>query len=69
MWERWRQGRTLHQIAQLFNRPHTSATGNSVAHRRHSTAGATLFIDGADTAERQEISRAMAAASRFTRSR
>jgi hypothetical protein len=24
MWERWRQGWTLHQIAQLFNRAHTS---------------------------------------------
>ena len=24
MWERWKQGWTLHQIAQLFNRAHTS---------------------------------------------
>jgi len=24
MWERWKEGWTLHQIAQLFNRPHTS---------------------------------------------
>ena len=25
MWERWREGWTLHQIAQLFNRAHSSA--------------------------------------------
>ena len=24
MWERWRQGQTLHQIAALFDRRHTS---------------------------------------------
>jgi IS30 family transposase len=24
MWERWKQGETLHQIARLFDRPHTS---------------------------------------------
>ena len=27
MWERWRQGWTLHQIAHLFNRAHTSVQG------------------------------------------
>ncbi len=27
MWERWKEGWTLHQIAQLFNRPHTSVRG------------------------------------------
>jgi hypothetical protein len=27
MWERWRQGWPLHQIAQLFNRAHTSVQG------------------------------------------
>ena len=27
MWERWKQGWTLHQIAQLFNRAHTSVRG------------------------------------------
>ena len=27
MWERWRQGATLHQIARLFDRPHTSIRG------------------------------------------
>lgn len=24
MWERWREGWTLHQIGKLFDRPHTS---------------------------------------------
>ena len=27
MWERWRQGWTLHQIAQLFDRAHGSVRG------------------------------------------
>ena len=27
MWERWKQGWTLHQIGQLFNRAHTSVQG------------------------------------------
>lgn len=60
MWERWRQGWTLHQIAQLFDRAHTSVQGilsrtggiRPPARVRCSTA-LTL-------AEREEISRAMA---------
>ena len=27
MWERWRQGETLHSIAQLFDRHHNSVRG------------------------------------------
>ena len=27
MWDRWKQGATLHQIARLFDRPHTSIRG------------------------------------------
>jgi len=27
MWERWKEGWTLHQIAQLFNRAHTLVQG------------------------------------------
>ena len=27
MWERWKEGRTLHQVAHLFNRSHTSVQG------------------------------------------
>jgi len=61
MWERWKQGWTLHQIAELFNRPHTSVQGIlsrtggiRPPQRRRSPMALTL-------AEREEISRAMAA--------
>jgi len=27
MWDRWQRGESLHQIAQLFNRYHTSVRG------------------------------------------
>ncbi|MDM0022416.1 IS30 family transposase [Variovorax saccharolyticus] len=61
MWERWRQGWTLHQIAQLFNRAHTSVQkilsrigGIRPPERSRSSMALTL-------AEREEISRAMAA--------
>jgi len=61
MWERWKQGWTLHQIAELFNRPHTSVQGIlsrtggiPPPQRRRSPMALTL-------AEREEISRAMAA--------
>jgi len=32
MWERWRQGATLHQIAALFDRSHTSVQGILARH-------------------------------------
>lgn len=59
MWERWKEGWTLHQIAQLFNRAHTSVQGilsrtggfRPPARSRCSTA-LTL-------AERENISRAV----------
>src|SRR6478736_227091 len=60
MWERWKQGWTLHQIAQLFNRPHTSVqgilarTGGIRPPRRTRSATALTLL------EREEISRAMA---------
>ena len=61
MWERWRQGWTLHPIAQLFNRAHTSVQkilsrtgGIRPTERCRSSMALTL-------AEREEISRAMAA--------
>ena len=60
MWERWRQGATLHQIAALFDRSHTSVQGILARHggirppeRRRSAVALTL-------AEREEISRALA---------
>lgn len=61
MWERWRQGESLHEIARLFDRKHTSvrtvlaATGGiRPSVRRRSCLALTLE-------EREEISRAVVA--------
>lgn len=61
MWERWRKGDTLHQIAQLFDRHHSSIQGILArtggiqpAPRHRSQLALTL-------AEREEISRAVVA--------
>jgi len=61
IWERWRKGETLHQIARLFDRNHSSiqpilaATGGiRPAPRRRSQLALTL-------AEREEISRGVVA--------
>ena len=60
MWDRWQKGDSLHQIAQLFNRHHTSVQrilaetgGIRPAPRRRSRLALTL-------AEREEISRGIA---------
>jgi IS30 family transposase len=60
MWERWKEGWTLHQIAQLFNRAHTSVRnilsrtgGIRPPLRRRCPRSLTL-------AEREEISRGLA---------
>ena len=60
MWERWKEGWTLHQIAQLFNRAHTSVQGILSRTggirpplRRRCASSLTL-------AEREEISRGLA---------
>lgn len=59
MWERWRQDWTLHQIAQLFNRAHTSVqgilarTGGIRPPTRRRSARALTLV------EREEISRAV----------
>ena len=59
MWERWKHGATLHQIAKLFDRAHTSVRGILAEtggirppERRRSAMTLTL-------AEREEISRAV----------
>jgi IS30 family transposase len=61
MWERWREGATLHQIAKLFDRAHTSVQGILAAsggirpaERHRAKVALTL-------AEREEISRAVVA--------
>src|ERR1700712_3909269 len=59
MWDRWKQGWTLHQIAHLFNRSHTSVqgilsrTGGFRPPLRSRCARALTL------AEREEISRAV----------
>ena len=40
MWERWKQGWTLHQIAKLFDRAHTSVQGILSCVWRHPSSGA-----------------------------
>ena len=59
MWRRWKEGWTLHQIGQLFDRPHTSIQtilsrtgGIQPPERSRSRLALTL-------AEREEISRAL----------
>jgi IS30 family transposase len=61
MWERWQKGETLHQIARLFDRYHSSIQGILAetggirpAERRRSRLALTLI-------EREEISRALVA--------
>jgi len=61
MWERWKQGWTLHEIGKLFDRPHTSihnilsvTGGIRPAERRRAATALTLL-------EREEISRAIVA--------
>lgn len=60
MWERWKKGESLHQIAELFNRNHSSiqrilaeSGGIRPAQRRRSSLSLSL-------AEREEISRSLA---------
>ena len=61
MWERWQKGDSLQQIAQLFDRNHSSVqgilaqSGGIRPARRHRAALALTL------AEREEISRAVAA--------
>lgn len=61
MWERWKKGESLHQIAQLFDRSHSSiqrilaeSGGIRPAQRQRSRLALSL-------AEREEISRSLAA--------
>lgn len=61
MWERWKQGWTQHEIGRLFDRPHTSihrilAETGGFRPAQRSRASTVLTL-----AERDEISRAIAA--------
>lgn len=60
MWERWKQGFTLHEIGKIFDRPHTSihrilAETGGFRPPQRSRAPIALTL-----AEREEISRALA---------
>ena len=60
MWDRWKQGWTLHQIAQLFNRAHTSVQGilarsGGIRPPQRRRCPVTLTLT-----EREEISRGLA---------
>ena len=62
MWERWKQGSTLHEIGKLFDRPHTSihrilAETGGFRPPERSRASSALTL-----AEREEISRALVTA-------
>ena len=59
MWERWKQGFTLHEIGKIFDRPHTSihrilAETGGFRPPQRSRAPTALTL-----AEREEISRAL----------
>nr|WP_237426696.1 hypothetical protein [Delftia sp. CH05] len=60
MWDRWSKGDTLHQIGNVFDRPHTSiqnilaATGGIRPPARHRSCLALTLV------ECEEISRALA---------
>jgi transposase len=61
MWDRWRKGETIHQIAKLFDRGHSSIqrilaeAGGIEPPQRHRAAQALTL------AEREEISRCLVA--------
>jgi IS30 family transposase len=61
MWERWQKGESLHQIAQLFDRNHTSVQGilartGGIRPAKRSRSRLALTL-----AEREEISRSLVA--------
>jgi hypothetical protein len=58
MWERWRQSWTLHQIAQLFDRAHTSVQGILSRTGGIRPPTRTRSATALTLAEREEISRA-----------
>src|SRR5258705_10712474 len=65
MWERWRKGESLQQIAQLFDRNHSSIegilaqSGGISPAPRHRASGALTL------AEREEITRALGSGHSF----
>jgi len=60
MWEHWKEGWTLHQIAQLFNRAHTSVQGVLARTGGFRPPPRSRSAIALTLAEREEISRAVA---------
>ena len=61
MWDRWQQGESLHSIAALFDRPHTSVQGilartGGIRPPKRTRADAVLTMS-----EREDISRGIVA--------
>lgn len=61
MWERWQRGESLHQIAQLFDRHHTSVRGVLAASGGIRPAARKRADRSLSLAEREEISRGIVA--------
>ncbi len=61
MWERWKKGESLQQIAQLFNRNHGSVHGILVQTGGIRPAQRCRSKFALSLAEREEISRALVA--------
>ena len=61
MWDRWKKGESLHQIAALFNRHHPSVAGILAQTGGIQPAARTRSKLALTAAEREEISRAVVA--------
>ena len=60
MWERWKEGWTLHQIAHLFKRAHTSVRGKLARTGGFRPSQRIRSAKALTLAEREEISRSLA---------
>ena len=67
MWEHWRKGETLHQIARLFDRYHSSVhrilaeSGGIRPVERHRSRSALTLIEREETMTKSAIGRTMVA--------
>src|SRR5688572_32870764 len=60
MWDRWQQGESLHQIARLFDRHHTSVRGILAENGGIRPPTRRRSIRALSLAEREDVSRALA---------
>src|SRR5687767_9890482 len=61
MWDRWQQGESLHQIAKLFDRHHSSVRGILAESGGIRPASRRRSIRSLSLAEREDVSRALVA--------